>query len=876
MRLIFGVATGVLLSLQHCQADQRTIEPADVTSFTTDNLLTTADQTDPQYRSTRHADYGPPPPGQGKCEGKCAKVLIYDKDSEEHEKYCKPQYVNRTAVGTLRDWKCSAPQVITDDCEKPNNSTVGCHKNFQLFFMLDARSNNTLKECTEEFCNSRFIENSEMIKNWIFRVVHTIKAYKQNEPESDFLVVVQYPHNNNVNNVVVSYANEVLKAETAFGESIKDMIYNEKPVSARTSSSSNDLISALDCLNKYVEEVNSASPRLNTLKCLNFQKTDMQRKRPSRSLKYKKILFTLTHGVITAEDNTRSRRVLAEAKRVFDRMDVVTIEYRSTYGQPLFQSPNGITYEYADYTDLLRESEVNTVVSNICEDLAPAKPTNMAIVTHACLLDIIFAVDAHWCDCTIGYKDPCCQESNKVIEQMKKYINSVVDKLRKRGGYVLGKDHQAQSHALRVGMYTYYRSGGVLKSDVVIDLDDWNGLSETTSLDTLREKIYNNYKKPKNVDTGRHNRVFLREILEERFSFTGSSVSSFKSKFSNYVSTSEFTHSQVFVVFPQDDSSEEGGITNNLKLREGALAFKQSNIDIIAMPIKSEEGGDRGLEYDAGLINAILDTPPNGDSWTALDEVSTEYQEERASLLMRLIFSLDDCIVPIITHEPCGKIEWKCKGDIDYTWSGCLMGCVGPKGETPKGRGPKGEKGLPGLPGLESVIGPPGVPGKNGGPGPPGPPGPKGLKGDIGPKGRIGLPGPPGPPGQPGADSKIDVLTWYDIYQKVKLNCKCKSCEEYIDDTEICTDEDGTECLTRVPVWWLGEHIDKCYFVKTIREFTTLSFSSQASTHLCMNGGQVNFSPQDWIDYVNDIAQFLFGPTWQQIISTECLGTSIG
>merc|ERR1712127_775479 len=224
-------------------------------------------------------------------------------------------------------------------------------------------------------------------------------------------------------------------------------------------------------------------------------------------------------------------------------------------------------------------------------------------------------------------------------------------------------------------MYTYYRgkgakgAKGVLKSETVMELTEWSQVQRTTSLDKFREKIHNNYKKPMDVDSGHHNKVFLREVLEEKFEFKVNS-SFIKSKFMNKFDDVEAdTHSRVFVVFPADDSSEEGDITKNLKLREGTLAFKQKTIDVIAMPIKSEEDTNRGLEYDVGLINAVLDTPPNGDVWTALDQVSNEYEEKRADLLVKLIYGLDDCPQKPPQSPICEPITWQCTADLKYTWS---------------------------------------------------------------------------------------------------------------------------------------------------------------------------------------------------------------
>ena len=129
-------------------------------------------------------------------------------------------------------------------------------------------------------------------------------------------------------------------------------LYEDK--NARKSSDNNDLISALSCLNKYADEINQDKPDMNKITCIDFKTAKMRRTFPKKELSYKKVLFTLTHGAVTVEsDSQKSGEVLDEAKTIFDRMDVVTIEYRESYesGQ-LFQSPNGITYEYADYTDL--------------------------------------------------------------------------------------------------------------------------------------------------------------------------------------------------------------------------------------------------------------------------------------------------------------------------------------------------------------------------------------------------------------------------------------------------------------------------------------------------------------------------------------------
>lgn len=861
MRLLHGVATSLVFLLGQNAFAQTERGP---------NLPTTAEAVDPMtfeatpepFESTTELDFGsgdPEPslapvtvPHNGeKCGEKCVKLRLLAED----DKCCQKNQINVTATGALIQETIDCGRPTLPSCSTPNPEMFGCKDNFQLYFMLDVRSEPLdAKKCTSEYCNSRFIENSEMVKNWIFRVVYTIKQYKKNSPDQDFLIVVQYPKSGTENKVVVSFADEVLKAEQKFGDDIMAMTYEDE--NARKSSDNNDLISALSCLNKYADEINQDKPDMNKITCIDFKTAKMRRTFPKKELSYKKVLFTLTHGAVTVEsDSQKSGEVLDEAKTIFDRMDVVTIEYRESYesGQ-LFQSPNGITYEYADYTDLLRETEINTVVSNICEDIASEKQIKaLSLIDHPCLLDVVFAVDAHFCDCSTGLIHACCAESNKIIEQMRKYINSVVDKLRKTGGYTLGKDHEVQLAALRVGMYTYYRGkGGVLKSETVMELTDWSQVQRTTSLDKFREQIHNNYKKPTDVDSGHHNKVFLREVLENEFDFNGV-MSKFMDKFDKVDAE---THSKVFVVFPADDSSEEGDITKNLKLREGTLAFKKETIDVIAMPIKSEEDTNRGLEYDAGLVNAVLDTPPNGDVWTALDQVSNEYEEKRADLLVKLIYGLDDCPQKPEQSPVCGPISWQCTADLEYTWSGCLMGPAGPPGGSGE-PGEPGPRGPAGFHGLQAALGEPGPNGQDGGVGPKGPKGGNGTVGPRGDKGPNGPPGSPGPRGVAGKNAKINILSWEDVKDTVKLQCGCKSCSEAVQEDNVCTEENGDTCLKSIPVWWVGEHIDRDYFIDSIKEFLGEDFTQKAADHLTMDG--LNFDQTQWRTYIEEVGTFLLG-----------------
>jgi len=870
MRLLHGVATSLVLLLgQHILAEdiafaQTEQEPIDFNPTTAEYVpddFTTEEITvepGPEDESGDNPDPSSAPitvPHQGqKCGEKCVKLRLLAVD----DKCCQKNQVNVTATGALIQESIDCGRPTLPSCSTPNGQEMfGCKDNFQLFFMLDVRSEPLdAEKCTSEYCNSRFIENSEMVKNWIFRVVYTIKQYKKNSPDQDFLIVVQYPKSGTENKVVVSFADDVLKAEKKFGDDIMAMTYEDK--NARKSSDNNDLISALSCLNKYAFELNRKKPDMSMISCIDFKDAKMRKTFPKKGLSYKKVLFTLTHGAVTVDsDNQKSTQVLDEAKNIFDRMDVVTIEYRESYesGQ-LFQSPNGITYEYADYTDLLRETEINTVVSNICEDIESEKQIEwISDIDHACVLDVIFAVDAHFCDCSTGLIHACCAESNKVIEQMRKYINSVVDKLRKTGGYTLGKDHEEQLAALRVGMYTYYRGkGGVLKSETVMELTDWSQVQRTTSLDKFREKIHNNYKKPMDVDSGHHNKVFLREVLEEKFEFEGVK-SKFMKKFNVTDAESERTHSRVFVVFPADDSSEEGDITKNLKLREGTLAFKKKTIDVIAMPIKSEEDTNQGLEYDVGLVNAVLDTPPNGDVWTALDQVSNEYEEKRADLLVKLIYGLDDCPQKPPQSPHCKPIKWQCTADLKYTWSGCLMGPSGPSGGPGDSGGP-GLQGPPGFSGLQAALGVPGPNGKDGGVGLKGELGSKGPKGEGGDKGPNGPPGSPGARGLAGENAKINILSWEDVKNTVKNQCGCKSCSEAMEDA-VCTEENGDTCLKHVPVWWVGEHIDREYFIDSIKEFLGDDFTQKAADHLTMDG--LNFDQTEWKTYIEEVGTYLLG-----------------
>merc|ERR1711976_821944 len=145
--------------------------------------------------------------------------------------------------------------------------------------------------------------------------------------------------------------------------------------------------------------INSGSPDVDSVTCMKFQENSMKNRVPKKELvlkkEYKKMLFTFTHGPVTVSSSVSNQVVLTQAADVFDRMDVVTIGYRTSYEKPLFQSANGITYEYDDYTDLLREKEINNIVEAICEDLEaedelqpPAAGEPLPQI-EPCLLDVV-------------------------------------------------------------------------------------------------------------------------------------------------------------------------------------------------------------------------------------------------------------------------------------------------------------------------------------------------------------------------------------------------------------------------------------------------------------------------------------------------------
>ena len=279
-------------------------------------------------------------------------------------------------------------------------------------------------------------------------------------------------------------------------------------------------------------------------------------------------------------------------------------------------------------------------------------------------------------------------------------------------------------------------------------------------------------------------------------------------------------------------------------------------IDVIAMPIKSEEDTNRGLEYDAGLVNAVLDTPPNGDVWTALDQVSNEYEEKRADLLVKLIYGLDDCPQKPEQSPVCGPISWQCTADLEYTWSGCLMGPAGPPGGSGE-PGEPGPRGPAGFHGLQAALGEPGPNGQDGGVGPKGPKGGNGTVGPRGDKGPNGPPGSPGPRGVAGKNAKINILSWEDVKDTVKLQCGCKSCSEAVQEDNVCTEENGDTCLKSIPVWWVGEHIDRDYFIDSIKEFLGEDFTQKAADHLTMDG--LNFDQTQWRTYIEEVGTFLLG-----------------
>ena len=233
MRLLHGVATSLVFLLGQNAFAQTERGP---------NLPTTAEAVDPMtfeatpepFEGTIEPDFGsgdPEPssapvtvPHNGqKCGEKCVKLRLLAED----DKCCQKNQINVTATGALIQETIDCGRPTLPSCSTPNPEMFGCKDNFQLYFMLDVRSEPLdAKKCTSEYCNSRFIENSEMVKNWIFRVVYTIKQYKKNSPDQDFLIVVQYPKSGTENKVVVSFADEVLKAEQKFGDDIMAMTYS--------------------------------------------------------------------------------------------------------------------------------------------------------------------------------------------------------------------------------------------------------------------------------------------------------------------------------------------------------------------------------------------------------------------------------------------------------------------------------------------------------------------------------------------------------------------------------------------------------------------------------------------------------------------------
>ena len=249
--------------------------------------------------------------------------------------------------------------------------------------------------------------------------------------------------------------------------------------------------------------------------------------------------------------------------------------------------------------------------------------------------------------------------------------------------------------------------------------------------------------------------------------------------------------------------------------------------------------------------------PPNSAQWTALDEL-THYDEDRVDKLVEVIYGLDDCPKAKDTPRKCNPINWSCTANLEFSWSGCLMGERGADG-MPGEDGAPGPKGPPGLPGRPGRLGPSGTNGEDGACGPQGYPGAKGEPGFPGKKGARGPQGEQGPIGIKGRDAKIDIMAWSEVHQLVESGCGCKTCEKSVNNPDnICKDDStGEECLKKQPVWWLGQHIDRQYFIDSIKEFLGDNFAQKAVDHLTMHG--LDFNRSDWDIYIEQIGVYLLG-----------------
>jgi hypothetical protein len=184
------------------------------------------------------------------------------------------------------------------------------------------------------------------------------------------------------------------------------------------------------------------------------------------------------------------------------------------------------------------------------------------------------------------------------------------------------------------------------------------------------------------------------------------------------------------------------------------------------------------------------------------------------------------------------------------------MGDAGPAGG-PGGVGASGLPGPPGFSGLQAALGEPGPNGNDGGVGSKGPRGSKGPIGVQGDKGPNGPPGSPGARGLAGENAKINILSWEAVKDTVKNQCGCKTCSEAVQDDNICIEENGDSCLKTIPVWWVGEHIDREYFIDSIKEFLGEDFTQKAADHLTMDG--LNFDKSQWRSYIEEVGTFLLG-----------------
>merc|ERR1712046_44574 len=68
---------------------------------------------------------------------------------------------------------------------------------------------------------------------------------------------------------------------------------------------------------------------------------------------------------------------------------------------------------------------------------------------------------------------------------------------------------------------------------------------------------------------------------------------------------------------------------------------------------------------------------------------------------------------------------------------------------------------------------------------------------------------------------------------------------------------DGTKCFKKQPVWWLGNHIDREYFINSIKEFLSDAYVNQVVNYMTLE--KHSFTTDSWFYYITKIGTYLLG-----------------